>query len=275
MYTSMSCAWTGALLEMGSMAGLVWSKLSQIHLSLISTNTRTPPVLLRSLYTHLRVCWDIELTKPRFKWIAHALGWGLPALFLAISLPITKLSYRLTSTCLPNPHESFITWFGWLIAFALLGALLQFATTGFCLVVFLRSYLSASKAPCGPRFGNSTQGTATSAPPSITSTRRVAWRRVQQVLALQWRNILLSFVVIIDVVYSGIVYVLMTNTEDKDNSSTQTNQINEWSSCLIESSGNKAECLELAKPLRLGEGQVVATLFMASVRVIWCGWTRS
>ncbi len=166
-----------------------------------------------------------------------------------------------------------MTWFGWLIAFALLGAIIQFATTGFCVVVFLRNLLAHNKGSpnIGDQRGSGTPLNSPTSPrsqqtgDSATSSRRDGWRRVKQVLTLQWRSIVLSFVVIIDVVYSGIVYVLMTAAEEKDSNSTHTDDINNWSECLINTSGDKTKCLPLAKPLRLGEGQVVATLFMASV----------
>lgn len=253
-----------------------WLRLEYVRLlprMLYNTLTRAIAVLLRSLYTHLRVCWDIELTK-RYVWIAHGLGWGLPALFLAISLPITKLSYRLTSTCLPNPHASFVTWFGWLIAFALLASLIQFATTGFCLVVFMKSFFAHSRTmgvgdPSMTRTraasGDATTSSFDQKPEEVYGSNGAAWRRVKHVLGLQWRSIVLSFLIIIDVVYSGIVYVLLTGTEERDAKPDATDAINNWSECLIEYNGDKNQCLSLARPLRLGEGQVVATLFMASV----------
>src|ERR1700761_3021453 len=123
---------------------------------------------MRSVWTNLRVCWDIQHTSI-FIWLAHAFGWGLPAVFLAISLPVTGVSYRLGGTCIPNPRAAFVTvrlptahlrsalngkqWFGWLIAFGCLAALIQFATTGFCLLVYARSLLSDS-----PAVSNNTSG---------------------------------------------------------------------------------------------------------------------
>ena len=51
----------------------------------------------------MRVCWDIKHT-PTYTYIAHGLGWGLPLLFLTITLSVTGVSYRMGGTCIPNPH---------------------------------------------------------------------------------------------------------------------------------------------------------------------------
>lgn len=203
-------------------------------------------------------------------WVAHGLGWGLPALFLAVSLPITGVSYRLISTCSPNPHVSFVTWFGWLIAFALLGALIQFGTTAFCLIVYARSLFvqGSGGSPNATKSSISSNPSTPSSPrkgPTQIGTKNLAWRRVQKVLSLQWRSILLSSTVIFIAAYSGIVYVVMTRTAQQDANPKQTDRILNWSDCLVYHEGDKDKCLHLARPLRLGAGQVVAALTMASV----------
>lgn len=204
-------------------------------------------------------------------WIAHGLGWGLPALFLAISLPVTGVSYRLISTCSPNPHVSFATWFGWLIAFALLGALIQFGTTAFCLIVYARSLFvhhSSNNSPGETKISNGSNPSTPSSQqrsPTQLGTKNLAWKRVKKVLSLQWRSILLSCTVIFIAAYSGIVYVVMTRTAQQDANPKQTDRILKWSDCLVYNEGDKDKCLHLAEPLRLGENQVIAALIMASV----------
>lgn len=117
MYTDMSCAWSGALVVAGAMGVAVWSKSVSpcpTHKTKISSLLT---VMLRSLWTHLRVCWDVKQTRTFFL-VTQLIGWGLPGLFLAICIPITGVSYRIGSTCLPNQKDAFVTWFGWLIAFS-------------------------------------------------------------------------------------------------------------------------------------------------------------
>lgn len=109
MHSSLSCAWSGALLEAGSMCAVMWSKhaIPYTHTVCDGEWVADLPglkVLLRSIWTHMRVCWDIKHT-PMYMYIAHAIGWGLPLIFLAISLSITGVSYRLGGTCIPNPNN--------------------------------------------------------------------------------------------------------------------------------------------------------------------------
>ena len=253
MYSSLSCAWTGALLEAGSMAGVTW-------------------ILLRSLRTHVRVCWDIRHT-PLYFWLAQAFGWGLPALFLAISLPITGVSYRLGGNCLPNPHGAFVTWFGWLLAFACLAAVIQFITTGFCLFIYARNLLGYStpgSSGIAASTGSSTPAVASTDSKAGDIGKRLAWRRVSKVMLMQWRSIVLSLLVILESVYFGTVYAAQVNSAKEAAKPEHTAQTEAWSLCLILNGGDKNQCLPLAQQLRLEESVVIASLFMASVRTQLC-----
>ena len=105
--------------------------------------------MLRSFWTHLRVCWDVKQTRTFFL-LTQFIGWGLPGLFLALCIPITGVSYRIGPTCIPNQKKAFATWFGWLIAFACIAALGQFTTTIFCLWLYLKDVLFGRLSPrCG------------------------------------------------------------------------------------------------------------------------------
>ncbi|KAK0288862.1 hypothetical protein LTR35_003261 [Friedmanniomyces endolithicus] len=263
----MTCAWSGALLEAGAMAGAVW-------------------ILLRSLWTHLRVCADIHHTTPLF-WLAQTLGWGLPALFLAISLPITGVSYQVGTTCFPNQRSAFLTWFGWLLAFACLAALLQFVTTGFCLWLYLRHFLHLSNGSSGESADSSSRPETalvplnTSSPPqnpsippashraAATSTpylsKRLAYHRVRSLLLLQWRSIALSLFVILSTIYFGVVFAATTRAVQADSTPSKTAAIEIWAACLVVNHGAKGECLQYARGFVLGEGVVLATFYMSAL----------
>ncbi|KAK5125751.1 hypothetical protein LTR85_012026 [Meristemomyces frigidus] len=245
MHSNASCAWSGALLEAGAMAGTVW-------------------ILLRSLWTHLRVCFDVKHTSV-YLWLAHAIGWGLPALFLAISLPITGVSYRLGSACVPNQQNAFVTWFGWLIAFGCLAALIQFGTTTFCLWLYARHFWQSESGGSTDmsRAGLTAGGQRR---PSIRLGRGLAWLRVKKVMELQWRSVLLSLLVIVETVYFGTVYVAATKAVQADEMPTKSVQVGQWAACLVLSGGKKDECLGYAKVLGLSEELVIASLFMSAVR---------
>ncbi|KAK1071512.1 hypothetical protein LTR33_010442 [Friedmanniomyces endolithicus] len=267
IHSDMTCAWSGALLEAGAMAGAVW-------------------ILLRSLWTHLRVCADLHHSTPLF-WTAQTLGWGLPALFLAISLPITGVSYQVGTTCFPNQRSAFITWFGWLLAFACLAALLQLITTGFCLWLYLRHFLhlgnnsSADSADSSSRPETALVPLNTSSPsqnPSIppashrataTTTpylsKRLAYHRVRSLLLLQWRSIALSLFVITSTFYFGVVFAATTRAAHADSTPSKTAAIEIQAACLVLNNGRKGECLQYARGFVLGEGVVLATFYMSAL----------
>ena len=248
------------------MAGTVWSTSSNSVKTILACNAdkATRTVLLRSLWTNMRVCWDIKHDSS-YMWVAQAIGWGLPAVFLAISLPITGVSYRLGSTCIPNPSHEFVTWFGWLITFACLAAVIQFTTTGFCFVVYMKSVFGHRNSNSGVSSGTSTSGSST-APVTASSTspstprlgKRLAWRRVRKVLLLQWRSIVLSLLVIVEIVYFGSVYVSQQRKAEEDAQPDHIAQVDAWSICLIASGGDKNQCLLQLSSLSLDEGLVIA-----------------
>ena len=183
---------------------------------------------------------------------------------------MTGLSYRLIPTCSPNPSQSFLTWFGWLIALALLSAIIQFGTTAFCLVVYARTLFkhNSTGTVTTPKSPNSTAPSAVSSQGKASAfgtTQDLPWKRAQKIILLQWRSILLSLVVICIAEYAGIVYVVMTRTAQEDANPSKSDNILNWTDCLVYHNGNKDKCLHLAKPLRLGADQVAAALIMASV----------
>lgn len=256
MYSDMSCAWTGALITTGAMACASW-------------------VMLRSLYTHLKICWDFKHERIFF-WVAEIFGWGLPGLFLALTLPITGVSYRLGPTCVPNQKNSFVTWFGWLIAFGCIAALLTSSTTIFCLWVYLKDLGKKNKGGAGgggkSYGGNSTQQDDESIAPntqsgwtSRNSTRKLAWSRVKVVLLAQWRSVLLSTLVIVMVLYYGTVFVKQTNTGLNAVDPDKQAAVTTWAICIVLNSGEKTKCEPLSHVLGLDENAVIAAWFIAGV----------
>ncbi|KAK5169504.1 uncharacterized protein LTR77_005480 [Saxophila tyrrhenica] len=255
MYSSMSCAWSGTLLEVGAMSAVIW-------------------ILLRSLWTHLRVCWNIEHT-PAFLWIAHLLGWGLPVIFLAISLPITGVSFRVGGTCLPNPNGAFVTWFGWLITFAAAGAIIQFATTGFCLAIYLKSFFkqdpqsfsstTGASMASGPSAAGNANGNGQTKHSARKMAKRLAWRRVRKVMQMQWRSIALSLFVILQTCYFGSIYVAQVQNSKANAKPEHSEQVFQWISCLVQSGGDKDRCIYLAKSLSLPEASVITNFFLVSI----------
>ncbi|KAK4570232.1 hypothetical protein LTR86_002312 [Recurvomyces mirabilis] len=255
LHSSMSCGWSGGLLEAGSMAGATW-------------------ILLRALWTQLRVVADVQHTRTFF-WVAQALGWGVPVLFLAISLPVTGMSYQLGTTCFPNEHDAFITWFGWLLAFGCLAALLQFITTGFCLGLYIRHFFVVESSSSHSRDNSESAASALSGlqpgtkqrprRASVHLDRKLAWKRVRKVLLVQWRSILMSLLVTVEIVYFGVVFVAETRAARADDNPAQLGKVEAWAACLVLTKGDKEYCLPYTEGLSLSEGVVIASLFMSAL----------
>ena len=96
-------------------------------------------------------------------------------------------------TCLPNHENAIVTFWAWLVSFAVAGFLLQAATTGFCVYVYMRTL----KRERRERSFNSLQ----------RGQEKVdTWKNVKKLMLLQWRNILVSLFTIIGSVAFFIVF---------------------------------------------------------------------
>lgn len=100
----------------------------------------------------------------------------------------------------------------------------------------------------------------------MTVTPRQALRRVQRVVQLQWRGIAIVLIIITDVIFFSVVFVLMDNSQlsiANDPASAR-----EWVECLMIEFGDKDKCLHLAEKLVLGQATVSAVLVLLSVSII-------
>ncbi|KAK5126446.1 hypothetical protein LTR85_010682 [Meristemomyces frigidus] len=251
MYTDVGCAWTGALLLAGAMGAVVW-------------------ILLRSIWTALRIIFDFKRTDI-FKWVSLALGVGLPALFLAVEMPVTGVSYRLGNVCIPNGQAAFVTWFVWLLAFAASSAIILIGTIIYCLWKFALSALAggymsthrSTKSVDSAVSGEAEPGQQPSRR-AIRRRKRVEWARIERVLYLQWRTILLAFIVVNETIFFALVFVQQTGAaQAAAQGITPPDQI--WAACLIGNQGDKNACLNESSGLGLSEPRVIATLLLASL----------
>lgn len=133
---------------------------------------------------------------------------------------------------------------------------------GYCIQVYLRSLLEEK------------QETELSLP-YATSIRTVsaaqALRRVQRVVALQWRGIFVVVIILVDVVFFATVFLQLDGTTDKTPENIKASI--EWLTCLIKSGGDKNKCLGLAATLVVPEATALAVLFLLSVSIISYFWS--
>lgn len=236
-----------------------------------------------------------------FAIIATTLGVGLPLVFLAISLPITGVSYRLGGVCVPNGPTALITWFAWVLFFAGISWIVQVATILYCLWKFAASSIAGASGHTSNTSQSSTirsedmtekahEGdaapTATQVQPTSpteadpgTSTakkrlsrssltpkrkRRVAWRKIRNIVLLQWRTIILSFIIVNLCVFFGQAFMAQTFAALAMSGprGLPPNDL-EFVKCLIANRGIKEPCLHFYNGLT--EPYAIATLVMAPV----------
>jgi hypothetical protein len=234
MKSSMSCAWTGSLVTLGGLGCVIW-------------------VFLRSLWMHIRVFWDKDPGR-KFKWGSIVFGTMVPLMFLIAILAATGFSYRMGQTCLPNHEHATVTFWTWLVIFALLAFLLQIITTGYCFFVYMRTLYRAQRASA-VNVDQNRQGQA----------RADTWSKVKRLFRHQWRNILVSIFVNI----GSISFFVVFATHDaklkrvfKD--PKRLEPVETWIICHTKSMGTGEDCREYVKDFTVDQAAMLTSLLLAS-----------
>ncbi|KAI1172512.1 hypothetical protein F4777DRAFT_509091 [Nemania sp. FL0916] len=239
--SSSICAASGAFLLLGGWGGVMW-------------------IFLRALSLHLQICWQMVVGR-NYMWFSQALGWGIPAVGLTLLLVFSGVSFRFGQTCHINHENSLADFWIPLLIFAGLTVVVQFATFGYCIKVYLASLADSGQSTehsgGGPSYTNSIR----------TMTPRQAYRRVRRVIQLQWRGIIIVLVIIADVIFFSIVFVFLDNTVEEIK--TDPTKALSWITCLAAHNGDKNACLDLAAPLVVGLPVVTAVLILLAMNGLW------
>ena len=249
MYSNLACAWSGALVVFGGLASVMW-------------------IFNRSLSLHLQICWQITMGK-KFFYVTHALAWGVTTLLGGISLGLSGVSYRFGKVCHINHNASLGTFWGPILGFAALAAVLQFITLGYCMKVYLKNLWDP----------NTTSGASSSMPsttlPSFTGgssirtkSAKATYRRVRKVIALQWRGVVVVMILLVSAIYFAVIFQIFDNLSQQ--SILSPSKTEAWVFCMATNGGNKIPCLGLAGELSLSESIVLAVLFLLSLMGFWC-----
>ena len=236
MKTGTMCGASGFFLIMGGWAGVMW-------------------VFLRALSLHLQICWQLVVGR-NFMWFSQAVGWGIPAIGVVVAFILSGVSFRFGPTCHINHKNSLADLWIPLLVFAGLTIIIQFATFGYCIKVYLASLADNSASTEGsgmPSYTNSIR----------TMTPKQAYRRVRRVIALQWRGIAIVLIIVADVIFFSLVFVFQDTTVEavKHNQSLAT----PWILCLAQNGGNKVPCLDEASMLAVNMPTIGAVLFLLGV----------
>ncbi|KAL2065100.1 hypothetical protein VTL71DRAFT_4240 [Oculimacula yallundae] len=237
MDSSLTCAFSGAMLLAGGWCGVMW-------------------VFLRALALHLQICWQVIMGRS-FMWGALATGWGIPAIALTLALVFSGVSFRFGDTCHINHKNSMAAFWAPLLVFAAVTVIIQFGTFGYCIKVYLASLRddSTTTNSSGVRsFNNSLRATI---------SPRQALRRIRKVLELQWRGIAIVLLIIADVIFFAIVFVFMDDLEASTLKNPARGAV--WLKCLIDTGGDKNGCLQFTSNLVINEATVMAVLVMLSL----------
>ncbi|KAF2789922.1 hypothetical protein K505DRAFT_312353, partial [Melanomma pulvis-pyrius CBS 109.77] len=235
MHSNMSCAWTGSLVTLGALGCVVW-------------------VFLRSLWLHIRIFWDRDPGR-FFKYGSIIAGSLVPLSFLTALLVATGFSYRMGQTCLPNHDHAIVTFWVWLVVFAVAGFLLQAVTTGYCGYLYIRTLRREQERTSISSFQQ-----------RRVSSKLETWKNVKYLFLLQWRNILASIFVII----GSISFFVVFWTHDSKlgrvfNDPENIGPVKTWIACQTSTGGDKEDCRKYVKNFTVSKGAVLASLILASL----------
>ena len=247
MYTSLACAWSGALLLFGGQSAVMW-------------------VFNRSLSLHLQICWSRVPGKKSF-YAAQLVGWGVPAIVTGVSLSLSGVAFRFGNVCHINHDNSIATFWGPTLVFAAVAAVLQFITLGYVCRVYLRKIWD-------PRSNSAASSNMRAGTPNLMENAfrqksvRATYRRVKKVLALQWRGIVVVMIVLASAVYFAAIFNIFDQLGTV--AIGQTELTYPWVTCIVLSKGDKSQCIDKARNFSLNETVVSAVLVLLSVMGYWC-----
>jgi hypothetical protein len=236
MKTGTMCGASGFFIILGGWAGVMW-------------------VFLRAVSLHLQICWQLVVGR-NFMWFAQAVGWGIPGIGVIIAFVLSGVSFRFGPTCHINHKNSLADLWIPLLVVAGLTIIIQFATFGYCIKVYLASLADNSASTEGsgmPSYTNSIR----------TMTPKQAYRRVRRVIALQWRGITIVLIIVADVIFLSLVFVFQDTTVESVKNDQSIAQ--KWIVCLILNKGDKVPCLGEASTLAVGMPTIGAVLFLLGV----------
>jgi len=151
-------------------------------------------------------------------------------------------------TCLPNHPHAIVSFWIWLVGFAIAGFILQSVTTGFCVLVYFRSLRREKE--------RNVQGSLNKA---STNEKVRTWQNVKYLFLLQWRNIL-----------GSISFFIVFWSQDAKlgaifNDPHNITPVKVWITCLTLSEGDKLECLQYVGNFTVSKTTILASLILASV----------
>lgn len=238
MYSSLTCAFSGAFLISGGLSMAVW-------------------IFIRALSMHLQICWDVTPGKKFFYW-AQGLGWSVAATFFTITITITGVSFRFGDVCHVNAEHSMKDFWGPLLAIAGAAMVIQIGTFVYCIKVYLQNMFSDDKTETQSSAGLPSYTTSLR-----TRSARAVYRRVRKVLWLQWRGITIVVFILVDVIFFSVVFIWLNSLTT--HATENVEDLMPYLICLIGHPTDPSPCFSLGQSLAIDESTVIAILMMLSI----------
>ncbi|KIW07664.1 uncharacterized protein PV09_01604 [Verruconis gallopava] len=247
MYTSLTCAWSGAFIVGGGLIVVVWT-------------------FMRALSMHLQICWDI-VPGQMFFYVSQGVGWGVAGVLFTVTMTITGVSFRFGEACHVNPNNSMADFWGPLLGISVAAAVIQILTFFYCIKVYLKNAFSDS-----PPATTGSSGLPSYHSSSIrTASARAVYQRVKKVLWLQWRSITIVMFVLVDIIFFAIVWVRMDNTLETVNEG-DIDRFLPFLTCLfVNGEAGKAKCFADGQKALTNESTALAILMLLALIGVQAG----
>ena len=185
-------------------------------------------------------------------------------IILTTSLNVSGFSCVVGDICITNPHRSWQSFWGPLLAVSGIAAFLTFITAGYCTFIYMRSLLSRSEplgAGSNPYGGRNSDGPNSPATPRATTL--AVWRRVRAVLRIQWRPVVITTLVLLIVITASAVASVSFEFIGKAQDKPEGYQ--KWLICLAVEPDNHDACLKELPPGVPTEATVLAPFYLISI----------
>lgn len=216
-----------------------------------SNSLTSLPGFFRSVALHFSVCWEI-LPGPIFKYASLGISFLGSAGLLALALSICGVQYTFGRICylIPN-HDDAVFWWP-LLSVSIASLILQIGTIGYCVVKTVRPWFHY----CKLRWSG--------AQPSADEERLISSlhtaSKVRRVVQMQWRAILITFLVMAYVCYLAAVLMQIRRFDEYSPSARLA-----WFKCLAKSKGDTTQCSHLTSAIGPSEPELFAVLYMLEV----------
>ncbi|TID17069.1 Sulfate adenylyltransferase [Venturia nashicola] len=250
MHTSLTCAFSGACIVMGGLAVTVW-------------------IFVRGLSMHLQICWDIVPGQTYF-YVSQVAGWGLTVVLFSVTMTITGVSFRFGDACHVNAHQAMASFWGPLLGLASAAGCVQIMTFLYCGRVYLREVFRHDRPDT-----DFSSGLPSYQASSLRATSaRAVWQRVQKVLGLQWRSIMIIVFLLVDIIFLAIVWVRLDRAIYAAKSG-KIEQFLPFLTCLAANASMRGKCFHYGQEALVSESVAIASLMLLSLSGVQTGLMMS